>query len=52
MKTLIFGVLLLTASFCSAAKLDQSFNDVSGTILSRTGKRVQWNRGTASGLSA
>jgi cobalt-zinc-cadmium efflux system outer membrane protein len=46
MKAIRCLVVFLAASVCSAASLDESFNDVSNTILSRTGKRVQWNRGT------
>ncbi len=46
MKTILCFVAVLVTSVCPAASLDESFNDVSGTVLSRTGKRVQWNRGT------
>jgi outer membrane protein, heavy metal efflux system len=46
MKTLACFIVVLATSICPAASLDESFKDVSGTVLSRTGKRVQWNRGT------
>ena len=46
MKAILCSAVFLAASVCSAASLDESFNDVSSTVLSRTGKRVQWNRGT------
>src|ERR1700676_1637066 len=46
MKTILCFVAVPVTSVCSAASLDQSFGDVSNTVLSRTGKRVQWNRGT------
>ena len=46
MKTILCFVAILVSSVCSATSLDESFKDVSDTILSRTGKRVQWNRGT------
>ena len=47
MKTLIVSLILVAANLCAAAGLDQSFNDVSETVRARTGKRVQWNRGSA-----
>jgi len=46
MKTILCFIAVLVATLSSGASLDQSFNDVSATVLSRTGKRVQWNRGT------
>jgi cobalt-zinc-cadmium efflux system outer membrane protein len=46
MKTIVCFAAVLATNLCSAASLDESFNDVSGTVLSRTGKRVQWNQGT------
>jgi cobalt-zinc-cadmium efflux system outer membrane protein len=46
MKALVCFIGVLVANICPAASLDESFNDVSRTVLSRTGKRVQWNRGT------
>jgi len=46
MKIRACFIAVLVASVCSAASLDESFNDVSRTVLSRTGKRVQWNRNT------
>ncbi len=46
MKAILCLTVFLAASVCPAASLDQSFSDVSSTVLSRTGKRVQWNRGT------
>src|SRR5882724_5649499 len=46
MKAIVCSAVFFAASVCSAASLDESFSDVSTTILSRTGKRVQWNRGT------
>jgi outer membrane protein, heavy metal efflux system len=46
MKAILCLVFFLATSVCPAASLDESFKDVSNTILSRTGKRVQWNRGT------
>jgi outer membrane protein, heavy metal efflux system len=46
MKTIVCFIAVLVATLSSGASLDQSFNDVSGTVLSRTGNRVQWNRGT------
>jgi cobalt-zinc-cadmium efflux system outer membrane protein len=46
MKTILCFAAVLVTGICSAASLDQSFGDVSNTVLSRTGKRVQWNRGT------
>jgi outer membrane protein, heavy metal efflux system len=46
MKTILCFIALLMATLSFGASLDQSFNDVSGTVLSRTGKRVQWNRST------
>jgi len=46
MKAILCLALFLAASVCPAASLDESFNEVSDTVLSRTGKRVQWNRGT------
>jgi len=46
MKAIVCFAAVLATNLCSAAPLDQSFNDVSGTVLSRTGKRVEWNRGT------
>jgi len=46
MKAILCLAFFLATSVCSAASLDESFKDVSNTILSRTGKRVQWNRGT------
>lgn len=52
MKTFVIGIVLLGAATCPAASLDKSFNDVSGVVMSRTGKRVQWNRGTAQDAEA
>ncbi len=52
MKTILCFVAILVTSVCSAASLDQSFGDVSNTVLSRTGKRVQWNRGTPQDAAA
>ena len=52
MKTFIIGIVLLAANLCPAASLDRSFDDVSGVVMSRTGKRVQWNRGTAQDAEA
>src|ERR1700732_416389 len=52
MKAILCLALFLAASVCPAASLDQSFGDVSNTVLSRTGKRVQWNRGTAQDAEA
>ena len=52
MKTLVIGFVLLGAALCPAASLDKSFDDVSGVVMSRTGKRVQWNRGTAQDAEA
>ena len=46
MKAILCLVLFLAASVCPAESLDKSFNDVSNAIWSRTGERVQWNRGT------
>jgi cobalt-zinc-cadmium efflux system outer membrane protein len=46
MKTLLCFVAVLATGVCSGASLEKSFDDVSNTVLSRTGKRVQWNRGT------
>ena len=46
MKTILCFVAVLVTSVCPGASLDESFNDVSSKVLSRTGKRVQWNRGT------
>ena len=46
MKTIACFIAVLVATLSSGASLDQSFNDVSGTIFSRAGKRVQWNRNT------
>src|SRR5438093_1085989 len=46
MKAILCLAFFLATSVCPAASLDESFKDVSNTILSRTGKRVQWNRGT------
>lgn len=43
MKPLILCALLV-ATTCGAAKLDQSINEVTAEVQSRTGKRVQWNR--------
>jgi hypothetical protein len=51
MKTICFA-LFLAANICSAASLDQSFGDISNTVLSLKGKRVQWNRGTPQVLYA
>ena len=47
MRTLVVGIFFIATCLSYAGKLDQSFNDVSGAVMSRTGKRVQWNRGTA-----
>ena len=52
MKMLLIGILFLAANLCPAASLDRSFDDVSGVVMSRTGKRVQWNRGTAQDAEA
>ena len=52
MKTFVIGIVLLGAAICPAASLDKSFDDVSGVVMSRTGKRVQWNRGTAPDVEA
>ena len=52
MKTILCFVAVLVTSVCSAASLDQSFGDVSNTVLSRTGKRVQWNRSTPQDAAA
>jgi outer membrane protein, heavy metal efflux system len=52
MKTILCFVAVLVTSVCSGASLDQSFGDVSNTVLSRTGKRVQWNRGTPQDAAA
>src|SRR5438105_215621 len=46
MKAILCLALFLATSVCPAASLDESFKNVSNTILSRTGERVQWNRGT------
>lgn len=47
MKALVCFIVIAAASLCSAASLDQSFSDVSLTVLTRSGKHVQWNRGSA-----
>jgi cobalt-zinc-cadmium efflux system outer membrane protein len=47
MKTLACLIVVFVSSICPAASLDESFNDVSSKVVSRTGKRVQWNRGTS-----
>ena len=52
MKVIVIGIVLLGAALCPAASLDKSFDDVSGVVMSRTGKRVQWNRGTAQDAEA
>lgn len=52
MKTLVVGFILVAANVCGAAGLDKSFNDVSETVRTRTGKRVQWNRGSAQDAEA
>jgi len=52
MKNLVVGIFFMAASLSFAGKLDQSFNDVSGAVMSRTGKRVQWNRGTTQDAEA
>src|SRR5712691_10936293 len=52
MRNLFVGIVLLGASLSSAASPDQSFDDVSSTVLARTGKRVQWNRGSAQDAEA
>ena len=46
MKARIHLLALFAVQLCPAATLDQSFNDVSTAVESRTGKHVQWNRGT------
>lgn len=46
MKTILCFIIVLAAGTSPAASLDKSFNDVSSTVQLRTGKRVQWNRGT------
>src|SRR5213595_3211248 len=46
MKAILCLAFFLATSVCPAASLDESFKNVSNTILSRTGERVQWNRGT------
>ena len=52
MKLFVVGVVLLGAGVCPAASLDRSFDDVSGVVMTRTGKRVQWNRGSAQDAEA
>ena len=52
MKMFVVGLVLLGAGVCPAASLDRSFDDVSGVVMSRTGKRVQWNRGSAQDAEA
>lgn len=52
MKAIVVGIVLLGAAICQAGSLDKSFDDVSGVVMSRTGKRVQWNRGTAQDAEA
>jgi cobalt-zinc-cadmium efflux system outer membrane protein len=52
MKVVLIGIILLGADLCPAASLDRSFDDVSGVVMSRTGKRVQWNRGSAQDAEA
>src|SRR5882724_811044 len=52
MRRLILALVLVSASSAVAGSLDRSFDDVSGLVLSRTGKRVQWNRGTAQDVEA
>lgn len=52
MRKLVLGLLLLWAGDAVAGNLDRSFDDVSGLVFSRTGKRVQWNRGTAQDAEA
>jgi len=52
MKMFVVGIVLLGAGVCPAASLDRSFDDVSGVVMSRTGKRVQWNRGSAQDAEA
>ena len=52
MKILASFVLIATATLSLAGSLDKSFQDVSGTILERSGKRVQWNRSTAQDAEA
>jgi cobalt-zinc-cadmium efflux system outer membrane protein len=51
-KALALILTLAAANACIAAGLDQSFNDVSETVRARTGKRVQWNRGTTQDAEA
>lgn len=52
MKTLVISIMLLAANAGVAAGLDQSFNDLSETVRARTGRRVQWNRGSAQDAEA
>ncbi|MEN3369808.1 MAG: hypothetical protein V7609_1951 [Verrucomicrobiota bacterium] len=52
MKMFVIAILLLGAGLCPAASLDRSFDAVSGVVMSRTGKRVQWNRGSAQDAEA
>ena len=46
MKVLVWFCAVAVASVASGAKLDESFSDVSLTVLTRSGKHVQWNRST------
>ncbi len=46
MKALVISIVVLAANVCFATGLDQAFNDVSETVRARSGKRVQWNRGS------
>lgn len=46
MKALACFIMIAATTVSSAASLDQSFEDVSLKVLTRSGKRVQWNRGT------
>lgn len=52
MRALAVSILLAATNVCTAAGLDKSFKDISETVLSRTGKRVQWNRGSAQDAEA
>src|SRR5437870_6738427 len=52
MKAIRCLAFFLAASVCPAASLDKSSDDVSNAIWSRTGKRVQWNRGTTQDAEA
>ncbi len=52
MKMFVVMLVLVGAGVCPGASLDRSFDDVSGVVMSRTGKRVQWNRGSAQDAEA